>query len=94
MVAGSFAAGVLATVAIGRLRRRHAYRYRPPEPGRDLTPVPIRPTLHHLAQTVQADDERGSRADHETVPMFPVDDDQRRLDPGWLEVGTRRLALP
>ncbi len=71
VVAGSFAAGVLATVAIGRLRRRHAYRYRPPEPGRDLTPVPIRPTLHHLAQTVQADDEADLAADHETVPVFP-----------------------
>jgi DNA-binding SARP family transcriptional activator len=92
VVAGSFAAGVLATVAIGRLRRRHAYRYRPPEPGRDLTPVPIRPTLHHLAQTVQADDEPDLAADHETVPVFPVDDDQRRLDPGWLEVGTRAGA--
>ena len=38
VVAGSFAAGVLSAVAIGRLRRRHAYRYRPPEPGRNLTP--------------------------------------------------------
>lgn len=93
VVAGSFAAGVLATVAIGRLRRRHAYRYRPPEPGRDLTPVPIRPTLHHLAQTVQADGEADLAADHETVPVFPVDDDQRRLDPGRIEVG-RRAGAP
>jgi DNA-binding SARP family transcriptional activator len=92
VVAGSFAAGVLATVAIGRLRRRHAYRYRPPEPGRDLTPVPIRPTLHHLAHTDRADDEADVAADHDTVPVFPVADDQRRLDPGWLEIGTRAGA--
>ena len=55
-----------------------------PDPGPDPGP-----TLHHLAQTVQADDDADLAADHETVPVFPVDDDQRRLDPGWLEVGTR-----
>ena len=53
VVAGSFAAGVVATVAIGRLRRRHAYRYRPPRPGRDLTPPPLRPTLDRLTHASQ-----------------------------------------
>ena len=53
VVAGSFAAGVVASVAIGRLRRRHAYRYRPPRPGRDLTPPPVRPTLDRLIHASQ-----------------------------------------
>ena len=43
IVAGSFAAGVLSAVAIGRLRRRHGYHYRPPRPGRDLSPKPRPP---------------------------------------------------
>jgi len=88
-VAASFAAGVLATVAIGRLRRRHAYRYRPPEPGRVLTPEPLRPTVRHLAAAAQRKgDDTASPASPER-PDFPVDDDERRLDPGQLEVGTR-----
>ena len=89
VVAGSFAAGVLTTVALGRLRKRHAYRYRPPEPGRDLIPVPLRPTLHHLARAARPDDEDTAAPDQETAPAFPVDDDERRLDPGRLEIGTR-----
>ena len=89
VVAGSFAAGVLTTVALGRLRKRHAYRYRPPEPGRDLTPVPLRPTLHRLARAARPDDEDATAPDQETVPVFPVDDDARRLDPGRLEIGSR-----
>ncbi len=92
IVAGSFAAGVLATVALGRLRKRHAYRYRPPEPGRAFTPVRLRPTLHHLARAARPDDEDTTAPDQGTVPVFPVDDDERRLDPGWLEIGTREGA--
>ena len=57
VVAGSFAAGVLSAVALGRLRRRHAYRYRPPEPGRDLTKPPLRPTLGHLIRAAHDDDD-------------------------------------
>jgi DNA-binding SARP family transcriptional activator len=52
VVAGSFAAGVLSAMAAGRLRRRHTYRYRPPQPGRDLNPAPARPTLAHLVHAV------------------------------------------
>jgi len=91
-VAASFAAGVLATVAIGRLRRRHAYRYRPPQPGRDLRPVPPRPTLVHLSQASRTDDVNEPPTEPGVAPVFPVDDNQRRLDPGWLEIGTRNGA--
>ncbi|HEY3943304.1 MAG TPA: LysM peptidoglycan-binding domain-containing protein, partial [Acidimicrobiales bacterium] len=90
MVAGSFVAGVLATVALGRLRRRHTYRYRPPEPGRDLTPTPHRPTLHHLLQTAPEPDHDASiDTGAGAVLVFPIDDDQRRLDPSRLDIGTR-----
>jgi DNA-binding SARP family transcriptional activator/LysM repeat protein len=88
-VAASFAAGVLATVAIGRLRRRHAYRYRPPRPGRNLRAVPPRPTLVHLTQASRTAAESETSTDPGVAPVFPVNDDERRLDPGRLEIGTR-----
>ncbi|MHB1931240.1 MAG: LysM peptidoglycan-binding domain-containing protein, partial [Acidimicrobiales bacterium] len=62
VVAGSFAAGVLSAVALGRLRRRHAYRYHPPEPGRNLTPPPLRPTLAHLTRAAHAGDDDDGEA--------------------------------
>jgi DNA-binding SARP family transcriptional activator len=89
VVAGSFAAGVLSAVALGRLRRRHAYRYRPPEPGRNLTPEPIRPTLRHLAHPSEADAEGEGTPVHDAFPVGPFDDTERRQDPGRLEIGTR-----
>jgi DNA-binding SARP family transcriptional activator/LysM repeat protein len=87
VVAGSFAAGVLSAVALGRLRRRHAYRFRPPQPGRDLTPEPLRPTLRHLAHPPGADTDQEAIPDFGLVPVGPFDDDERRQDPGRLEVG-------
>ena len=92
VVAGSFAAGVLSAVALGRLRRRHAYRYRPPEPGRDLTPEPSRPTLHHLAHPFGAEADHEDTSDPRAFPIAPFDDAERCLDPGHLEVGTRNGA--
>jgi DNA-binding SARP family transcriptional activator len=86
VVAGSFAAGVVATVAIGLLRRRHAYRYRAPRPGRDLTPPPVRPTLDRLTHASQDGTVEATSADD--APVFPFNDDQRRLRPGRLEIGT------
>ena len=88
MVAGSFAAGVLSAVALGRLRRRHAYRYRPPEPGRDLTPEPLRPTLRHLAHPSDPDADHEDTNGPEAVPSTPFDDTESRQDPGRLDLGT------
>ena len=90
VVAGSFAAAVLAAVALGRVRRRHAYRYRPPRPGRDLTPESLGPALRHLAQAV-ADDRGDDEADETAaLPVLPFDDAERRQHPGRIDVGTRR----
>ena len=89
IVAGSFAAGVLATVALGRLRRRHTYRYRPPRPGRNLTPPPIRPTLDRLAHAGRAGDVEADAEQANGVPVFPFTDDERRLQPGQVQIGTR-----
>ena len=89
VVAGSFAAGVVATVAIGRLRRRHAYRYRPPRPGRDLTPPPIRPTLDRLTHASQNGTVEPGVTSADDAPVLPFNDDERRLQPGRLEIGTR-----
>ena len=105
VVAGSFAAGVLSAVALGRLRRRHAYRYHPPEPGRDLGPPPLRPTLRHLAWVAGDHDEdtevslaatggaqaAGTNATTTSADGtgFLADDHERREHPGLLEVGTR-----
>ena len=89
VVAGSFAAAVLAAVALGRLRRRHAYRYRPPRPGRDLTPESLGPALRHLAQAAaddRGDDEAGETA---ALPVLPFDDAERRQHPGRIDIGTR-----
>jgi DNA-binding SARP family transcriptional activator len=87
VVAGSFAAGVVATVAIGRLRRRHAYRYRPPRPGRDLTPPPVRPTLDRLTHASQDGTIEPEATSADDAPSFPFNDDERRLQPGRLEIG-------
>jgi DNA-binding SARP family transcriptional activator/LysM repeat protein len=89
VVAGSFAAAVLAAVALGRLRRRHAYRYRPPRPGRDLTPESLGPALRHLAQAFV--DHRGDDEADETaaLPVLPFDDAERRQHPGRIDIGTR-----
>ena len=86
VVAGSFATGVAATVAIGRLRRRHAYRYRPPEPGRTLATEPARPTIHHLRQAAAATAPLDGSG---PVPAMPVGEEERIAEPGRLDVASR-----
>ena len=102
VVGGSFVAGVLSAVALGRLRRRHAYRYRPPEPGRHLGPDPLRPTLRRLASArcrdVEPGDVSAGDADESAAPMMAPppgvslladDDPEHRERPDLVEVGTR-----
>jgi DNA-binding SARP family transcriptional activator len=56
LVAGTFTAGVLSTIAIGRLRRRHGYQPAVPEPGRSLAPPPLGATIRRLAAGLAAPD--------------------------------------
>ncbi|MDA8294555.1 MAG: BTAD domain-containing putative transcriptional regulator, partial [Actinomycetota bacterium] len=89
VVASSFAAGVLSAVALGRLRRRHAYRYRPPEPGRNLGPDPLPPTLRHLATVVRAQENSSDPVIAAEVPAMADDDVEHRERPDVIDIGTR-----
>jgi DNA-binding SARP family transcriptional activator len=89
IVGGSFAAGVLSAVALGALRRRHAYRYRPPEPGRDLTPEPLRPTLRHLARTAANTGSGEDTSEPGPVLVVPFDGTEGRQHPGSVDLGIR-----
>jgi DNA-binding SARP family transcriptional activator/LysM repeat protein len=91
VVGGSFALGILSALALARLRRRHAYRYRPPAPGRHLGPDPLRPTLRALATVVQpAEDENApGRAPIEIIPASADEDPDHRERPDLIEVGDR-----
>ena len=89
VVAGSFAAAVVAAVALGRLRRRHAYRYRAPRPGRDLNPEPLGPALRHLAQAVADYNDHEEASDSAPFPILPYDDAERRQHPGRIDVVSR-----
>jgi DNA-binding SARP family transcriptional activator len=88
VVGGSFVAGVLSAVALGRLRRRHAYRYRPPAPGRNLRPDPPRPTLRHLSLAAAATNGH-QPPDPDVVPPMADDDVEHRERPDLVEIGTR-----
>ena len=88
VVAGSFASGVLAAVAIGRLRRRHGYRPSPPAPGVDLAPSPLGPTLRHLAAGLaERSPELPGEALDDQRPELPEDDVEHREHPDLVEVG-------
>ena len=99
VVAGSFAAGVLSALATGRLRRRHAYRYHLPRPGRDLRPPPLRPTLAHLVRLRdEARDVAGERVagDSSGIGLFGTEPASDR-DRGQVEVarrGEETIAIP
>ncbi|MDA8186133.1 MAG: BTAD domain-containing putative transcriptional regulator [Actinomycetota bacterium] len=89
VVASSFAAGVLSAVALGRLRRRHAYRYRPPEPGRNLGPDPLPPTLRHLATVVWAQENSSDPGTAAEAPAMADDNVEHRERPDVIDIGTR-----
>lgn len=68
---------MLSAVALGRLRRRHSYRYRPPEAGRDLSPAPLRPTLSHL---IAANDHAGEDLVTDDLVTDDLATDQQATD--------------
>jgi DNA-binding SARP family transcriptional activator len=98
IVGGSFALGILAALALARLRRRHAYRYHPPAPGRRFGPDPLRPTLRAITTALQPASDDGEAAAEEDAPPEPSlvivpamadEDPDHRERPDLIEVGTR-----
>ncbi|HZT66999.1 MAG TPA: BTAD domain-containing putative transcriptional regulator [Acidimicrobiales bacterium] len=88
IVGGTFAAGVLATIAIGRLRRRHGYRPCPPEPGRALTPPPLGATIRRLAAGLASPD--GDDPPPIADPTSTLDKRNQRSD--VIEIGEHDAA--
>jgi len=92
VVGGSFAAGVAAALLLGRLRRRHAYHPRPPQPGRCVTPPDLGPTLRRLAAAARLpahEEDAGCDAPQRMAVSLPSDDPARREQPDLIEVATR-----
>ena len=85
VVGASFAAGVGFAVAIGRLRRRHAYRYRPPRPANTRTTADEHPTLSRLRLAGAPREEVKEGND----PVAPFTELERRERPDQIEIGTR-----
>ncbi len=91
VVGGSFAAGVAAALGLGRLRRRHGYSPRDPQPGRCLARSGLGPTLRRLSTAARPDgDDAGheARLDRAALPLAS-DDPARRDQPDLIEVGAR-----
>jgi DNA-binding SARP family transcriptional activator len=95
VIGASFVAGLFSAMALGHLRRRHAYRYSTPQAGVDLVPDPTGPTLRRLvsdqsavAEHLDADadtDESGPVVIPNVVNFDPGD----RQDPGRIDFGVR-----
>jgi DNA-binding SARP family transcriptional activator len=88
VVAGSFAAGVAATIAIGRLRRRHAYRYRPPRPANTWDVETENPTVTQLRLAAAPDDDGDEFAAPRSL-IDDIDDVERRQRAELVEIGLR-----
>jgi DNA-binding SARP family transcriptional activator len=89
VVGGAFALGALGALALARKRRRHAYRYQQPLPGRRLTAEPLGPALHALVDAVQAPSDEPTKV-APVIEAVPADDDSdHRERPDFIEIGTR-----
>ena len=94
VIAGSFASGVLAALAAGRLRRRRHYRPQPPTSGRHVNPYNPSGGLRDLLVAVRAtrhgeDEELTSVMPSEPPPMTAIPDDDALVHPDVIEVGSR-----
>jgi DNA-binding SARP family transcriptional activator len=91
VVGASFVAGLLSAMALGRLRRRHAYRHSTPEAGVDLVPDPPQPTLRQLvSDRSSVDDHEGADEGRHVVISEVLDfDPGNRQDPGRIDFGVR-----
>jgi len=95
VIGASFVAGLLSAVALGRLRRRHAYRYSTPKAGVDLVPDPPQPTLRQLVWHPSKDDdqedvvEKANEGDPIMRPEAVDPCTEHRQDPGRIDFGVR-----
>ena len=100
VIAPSFAAGVLAAVTVGRLRRRRRYRPSDPRPGRDLRPPSLSPALSDLrratveqtsvAETPYLVGDSASPHDTEPIPRATTPRCTAGPDhPGVVEIGIK-----
>ncbi|MHB8296531.1 MAG: AfsR/SARP family transcriptional regulator, partial [Acidimicrobiales bacterium] len=87
-VGGAFAAGVLAALALGRLRRRRGYRPSAPAPGLYMVPSDVTPTVGELRRRVQveADSDGAAPPSPAVAPVLPGRG-PARLDPALVEAG-------
>ncbi|MHB1800176.1 MAG: BTAD domain-containing putative transcriptional regulator [Actinomycetes bacterium] len=89
----AFAAGVLAALATGRLRRRRHYRPQPPAPGRVPGAPPTPRALRDLLAATRGDDDTEQSGDApitgDTAPAAPAGHPARASDPDVIDVGDR-----
>jgi DNA-binding SARP family transcriptional activator len=95
VIGASFVAGLFSAMTVGRLRRRHAYRYSTPEAGVDLAPDPPQPTLRELVSDRSSvddhedADETAGESGHIMIPEVLDFDPGNRQDPGRIDFGVR-----
>lgn len=86
VIGASFAAGVLSSVVVGRLRRRHGYQPAPPQPGRSLAPPPLGPTIRRLCAALAGTD---GEPDAPPTDQQLEGAEERRVTPDLVEIGER-----
>jgi DNA-binding SARP family transcriptional activator len=92
-VGGAFAAGVLAALAAGRLRRRRAYRPGPPQPGLPLA-APPPPGLVDLLGAIRTTADGDEMPTHTVAkrplePLTVLPEPEARLRPDLIEIASR-----
>ena len=90
-LAAAFAAGILAALATGRLRRRRRYRPQPPAPGCVLDGPPTPRALRDLLAATRGGHDEAEQSGHEptSAPAPPVSQPVHPADPDVIDVGDR-----
>ena len=87
----AFAAGILAALATGRLRRRRRYRPQPPAPGRVLDGPPTPRALRDLLAATRGGRDEAEQSGQEptSAPARPVSQPAHPADLDLIDVGDR-----